>query len=189
VDPEGGLELLRPAPPGDLFPAEPPLQWTQVKAELRQSGPSLNRPTPAYLQALPTDPATLYARSPTSSGAAAGGTMRADLVFKNSLQLLALSNRCSRRPPGPRTSMHWPARRRGSRPGTPDVRGPRRVSGPAGLDFGTGRVHRGHRYGRIIGGYATAAPGDPLEHASTGSTPSSTPSPGPLRNDPWAHSG
>jgi hypothetical protein len=49
---------------------------------LAAEGPSLNRPTPAYLNALPTDPAVLY---PILRAQLAQG---GDHLFKNSVQLL-----------------------------------------------------------------------------------------------------
>jgi hypothetical protein len=167
VDPEGGLELLRLHHPGDLFPIKLASQYIdEVKAELRQSGPSLNRPTPAYLQSLPTDPATLYARIVDQLGRSGGGTMRADLVFKNSLQLLALVEPLLS--PATRAAYLEALART---PGAAVDRAPRTFAGRAVYlvqqvsDFGTAGFIVDTATGRIIGGYATGAPGDPLDHA------------------------
>jgi hypothetical protein len=167
VDPEGGLELLRT----NADPGNPPFELSAgevdaAKAELRRSGPSLNRPTPAYLQSLPTDPATLYARIADQLGRSGGGTLRADLVFKNSIQLLRLVE-----------PMLSPASRAAylealaRAPGATVDRTPRPFAGRQAYvvqqvsSFGTAGFIVDIATGRIIGAYASGAPGDLLEQA------------------------
>jgi len=170
VDPEGGLVLFttnNEPGGGGPFPLKLSSEFVDAaKAELRRSGPSLNRPTPAYLQSLPTDPATLYARIADQLGRSGGGTMRADLVFKNSLQLLALVEPLLS--PATRAAYLEALART---PGAAVDRAPRTFAGRAVYlvqqvsDFGTAGFIVDTATGRIIGGYATGAPGDPLEHA------------------------
>ena len=165
VDPAGGLELLRTSPTAIEFQLGRDAA-DAATAELRRLGPSLNRPTPAYLQALPTDPATLYTRIADQLGRSGGGTMRADLVFKNSLQLLQLVEPLLS--PATRAA-YLDALARA--PGAAVDRAARTFAGRAVYlvqqvsSFGTAGFIVDTATGRIIGGYATGAPGDPLEQA------------------------
>ena len=162
VDPEGGIELLRLDVYGMRFQPTAD-EVAQVKADLQLSGPSLNRPTPAYLQALPTDPATLYTRIADQFGRSGDGTMRADLVFKNSLHLLLLGEPLLS--PATRDAYLQALART---PGATIDRTPRTFAGRAVYlvqqrsDFGLAGFIVDTTTGRIIGGYATGVAGDPL---------------------------
>jgi hypothetical protein len=60
----------------------------EARAALQTQGPSLARPTPAYLDALPTDPASLLAKLADEVGRSGSGQARADLIFKGAMNLL-----------------------------------------------------------------------------------------------------
>ncbi len=58
------------------------------RAAAAAAGPSLAHPTPAYLKALPADPAALLAMISDQIGRTGGGERRDDLIFKGSIQFL-----------------------------------------------------------------------------------------------------
>ncbi len=58
------------------------------RAAAAAAGPSLAHPTPAYLNALPIDPAALLAMISDQIGRTGGGERRDDLIFKGSIDFL-----------------------------------------------------------------------------------------------------
>ena len=58
------------------------------RAAARAAGPSLAHPTPAFLNALPTDPAALLEMISDQIGRTGGGERRDDLIFKGSIDFL-----------------------------------------------------------------------------------------------------
>jgi hypothetical protein len=98
VDPQGaiivGIVINQAGQPQDV--AMPPGvddgEIARQRAEFAASGPSLAHPTPAFLATLPTDPGALLELISDQLGRPGGdGPVRNDLIFKGSLEFLAVA--------------------------------------------------------------------------------------------------
>jgi hypothetical protein len=89
VDPEG-MVVLRIESSGlvGYQPGTDPGQIAADRAAFAQQGPSLDRPSPAYVATLPTDPSGLLALL-TELGRSGSGQHRDDLIFKEGISLMA----------------------------------------------------------------------------------------------------